>query len=110
MVRVDIRLARAALLVAPLLASCKRPQPFAMPPAEVSADEVAPRSVPELVEFMGSVEPSRSGQVRSQVTGVILERPYVLASAVRASEALFPFDSTTDNAPTPSANTRLAEP
>src|SRR5260221_8760398 len=109
MVRVDIRVARAALLVAPLLASCKRAQPFAMPPAEVSVVEVAPRAVPELVEFMGSVEASRSVQVRSQVTGVILERPYVEGSVVRAGEVLFRIDSTTYAAAYRSAQARLAD-
>jgi membrane fusion protein (multidrug efflux system) len=111
MVRVTVRLLvrRAALLAVPLLASCKRPQPFAMPPADVAVVQVTPRPVPELVEFMGSVEASRSVQVRSQVTGVILARPYVEGSVVREGEVLFRIDSTQYAGTYRSALARLAD-
>jgi membrane fusion protein, multidrug efflux system len=111
MVRVSVPqlVRRAAVLAVPLLASCKRPQPFAMPPAEVSVVQVTPRPVPERVEFMGSVEASRSVQVRSQVTGVILERPYIEGSVVRAGEVLFRIDSTQYAATYRSALARLAD-
>ncbi|MFI5208110.1 MAG: efflux RND transporter periplasmic adaptor subunit [Gemmatimonadales bacterium] len=104
-----LMLRRAALLAVPLLAACRKPQQFAMPPAEVAVVQVTPRPVPELVEFMGSVEASRSVQVRSQVTGVILERPYVEGSVVRAGEVLFRIDSTTYAAAYRSAQARLAD-
>ncbi|MFI5279680.1 MAG: efflux RND transporter periplasmic adaptor subunit [Gemmatimonadales bacterium] len=93
----------------PFLGACKKPQPFAMPPAEVAVVQVTPRAVPELVEFMGSVEASRSVQVRSQVTGVILDRPYVEGSVVRAGEVLFRIDSTQYAAAYRSAQARLAD-
>jgi len=100
---------RATLVAVPLLASCRRPQQFAMPPAEVAVVQVTPRPVPELVEFMGSVEASRSVQVRSQVTGVIVDRPYVEGSVVRAGEVLFRIDSTVYAAAYRSAQARLAD-
>ena len=98
-----------ALLAVPLLAACRRQQAFTPPPPEVAVVQVTPRPVPELVEFMGSVEASRSVQVRSQVTGVITERPYVEGSVVRSGEVLFRIDSTTYAAAYRSAQARLAD-
>ncbi|HEV2180786.1 MAG TPA: efflux RND transporter periplasmic adaptor subunit, partial [Gemmatimonadaceae bacterium] len=60
-------------------------------------------------EFMGSVEASRSVQIRSQVTGVIQARPYVEGSIVREGEVLFRIDSTTYAAAYRSAQARLAD-
>ena len=97
----------AALGLVPV--ACRKPAPFAMPPTEVAVVQVTPRRVNEPVEFMGAVEASRSVEVRSQVTGVILERPYVEGSLVREGDVLFRIDSTQYAATYRSALARLAD-
>ena len=105
------RLLRAALVAALVLpAACRRQQQgFTMPPAEVSVVQVQPKNVAEPVEFMGTVDASRSVDVRSQVTGVIFSRPYVEGSLVHTGDVLFRIDTTSYAAAYLSAQGRLAD-
>ena len=54
------------LALASVLVSCKKPAPFVMPPPEVAVIQVTPRSIEVPIEIMGTIEASRSVQVRSQ--------------------------------------------
>lgn len=92
-----------------LVVSCKKSPPQAPPAMEVSIVSVAPKAVAVPAEFMGSVEASRSVEVRSQVTGVILDRPYVEGSMVERGAVLFRIDSTSYAGAYRSSQARLAD-
>jgi membrane fusion protein, multidrug efflux system len=104
--------ARAALVPAASLVAlaCKqqsaRPAP---PPTEVAVVEVAPRKLDQVYEFAGSVEASKSVQVRSQVTGVVKARPFNEGQAVKAGEVLYEIDQTAFEADWRAARARLTE-
>ena len=70
---------------------------------------VQPRTVDQVPEFVGNVEASRSIQVRAQVEGVIVERPFVEGRAVNAGDVLFRIDPTGYDADWRGARARLAE-
>ena len=79
------------------------------PPPEVAIVAVQPQRVEEPEEFMGTVEASRSVQVRSQVTGVITARPYDEGAMVQQGEVLFRIDTTTYAGAYRSALAQLAD-
>jgi membrane fusion protein (multidrug efflux system) len=106
------RAARAALLSAAGVGAlaCNKPTaPFAMPPAEVAVVEVAPRRLDQVFEFSGSVEASKSVQVRSQVAGVVKARPFNEGQVVKAGEILYEIDQTAFEADWRTAKARLTE-
>jgi membrane fusion protein (multidrug efflux system) len=103
------RLAFAALALTSTLAACKKPQQGAPPPPEVTVVEVQPGSLDLNVELMGAIEASRSVQVRSQVTGVILARPFTEGAMVQPGEVLYRIDSTQYAAAWHSAQAQLAD-
>src|SRR5881397_35486 len=75
--------------------------PAAPPPSEVSVLTVVPETVAARYEYVGQAEASRSVEVRSQVTGVIVARPYAKGTL------LFRIDPTTYEAAYRSAQARL---
>src|SRR5689334_9249020 len=102
-----------ALAVAVLLGglggwACRRPAPAVPPPPEVSVLTVAPETVSAHYEFVGEAAASRRVEVRSQVTGVILARPYAEGTDVAKGTLLFRIDPTTYEAAYRSAQARLA--
>jgi len=99
----------SALAIAGVSLACKHPQRQAPPPPEVSVVTMTPEAVAEPAEFSGTVEASRSVDVRSQVTGVILSRPYTEGSLVNAGDTLFVIDPTPYAAAYRSAQGRLAD-
>lgn len=106
------RAASAALFSAVGLVAlaCSKPQaPFAMPPAEVAVVTVMPRKLDQVFEFSGSVEASKSVQVRSQVAGVVKARPFNEGQAVKAGDILYEIDPTAFEADWRSARARLDE-
>src|SRR5881296_4302378 len=82
--------------------------PAAPPPSEVSVLTVVPETVAARYEYVGQAEASRSVEVRSQVTGVIVERPYAEGTDVAKGTLLFRIDPTTYDAAYRSAQARLA--
>lgn len=88
---------------------CKQAPPQAPPPPEVAVIEVVPRRVDQVFEFVGNVEAFKSVEVRAQVGGVIVARPFVEGQAVRAGQVLYRIDSTTHDAEWRAAKARLAE-
>jgi membrane fusion protein (multidrug efflux system) len=97
----------AALLV--LAAACQKAAPTPPPPPEVSVATLAPQTVPARYEWVGQVEASKRVEVRSQVTGVIVDRPYVEGTDVKKGTVLFRIDPTTYEAAYRSAQAQLAQ-
>ena len=77
-----------------LVAACGRSAPpqRSFPPADVGIVTVQPQTLPQTYDLVGDVEPSRRTEVRARVEGVILERPFVEGSAVKAGQVLFRLD------------------
>jgi len=88
--------------------ACRRPAPAAPPPPEVSVLTVAPETISARYEFVGEAAASRRVEVRAQVTGVIVARPYTEGTDVAKGTLLFRIDPTTYEAAYRSAQARLA--
>jgi membrane fusion protein (multidrug efflux system) len=89
--------------------ACRKAPPPAPPPPEVAVVTIAPRTVDQVYEFVGNVTASRSVNVRAQVEGVILERPFSEGRFVRAGAVLYRIDPRTYDAEYRGAQARLAE-
>jgi membrane fusion protein (multidrug efflux system) len=100
---------RGVLVGIGLIAACKQAPQFTPPPPEVAVITVAPERVDQVFEFSGEVEASRSVQVRSQVGGVILARPFREGQAVQAGQILYRIDPTDYDAALRTAQGQLAE-
>src|SRR5438067_4453446 len=82
--------------------------PAAPPLSEVSVLTVVPETVSARYEYVGQADASRSVEVRSQVTGVVVARPYAEGTDVAKGTLLFRIDPTTYEAAYRSAQARLA--
>src|SRR5881396_1864764 len=101
--------ALALVLVGAAAARRLAPVASAAPPApEVSVLTVVPETVTARFEYVGQAAASRSVEVRSQVTGVIVARPYDEGTDVAKGTLLFRIDPTTYEAAYRSAQARLA--
>jgi membrane fusion protein (multidrug efflux system) len=80
----------------------------APPPPEVAVLTVVPETVAARYEYVGQAEASRSVEVRSQVTGVVIARPYLEGTDVAEGALLFRIDPTSYEAAYRSAEARLA--
>jgi membrane fusion protein (multidrug efflux system) len=99
----------ALLLVGVAAARRRAPVAAAAPPApEVSVLTVVPETTFARYEYVGQAAASRSVEVRSQVTGVIVARPYAEGTDVERGTVLFRIDPTTYEAAYRSAQARLA--
>src|SRR5437870_6500927 len=101
----------AAALVLVGTAAARRRVPAAAaspPPPEVSVLTVVPDAVAARYEYVGQAAASRSVEVRAQVTGVVLARPYAEGTDVAKGTLLFRIDPTTYEAAYRSAQARLA--
>ncbi len=102
-------IAAALVLVGAAAARRLAPVASAAPPApEVSVLSVVPETVTARFEYVGQAAASRSVEVRSQVTGVIVARPYAEGTDVAKGTLLFRIDPTTYEAAYRSAQARLA--
>lgn len=95
--------------VALVAAACSRPTPGAPPPPEVSVITVEPSTVPANFEYVGQAAASKSVEVRAQVSGVIIARPYVEGTDVPKGALLFRIDPTQYQAAYQSAQAQLAD-
>src|SRR5207245_10337012 len=88
--------AAVRLLAGAVAARSRTPAaPGAPPPPEVTVITVAPQTVAAQYEYVGQAEASRRVEVRSQVTGVIVARPYTEGTDVVQGALLFRIDPTT---------------
>jgi membrane fusion protein (multidrug efflux system) len=103
--------ATAALVaLAALLPACRqKPAPAAPPPPEVTVLTVQRQTIPGQFEWVAQAAASKSVEVRSQVSGVIVERPYVEGTDVPKGKVLFRIDPRTYLANYESAKARMAE-
>lgn len=89
---------------------CKQaPSQGAPPPPEVAIVQVVARPIDQVYEFAGNVEARRSVDVRAQVSGVIVARPFTEGQAVQTGQVLYRIDPTNYDADWRAARARLAE-
>jgi membrane fusion protein (multidrug efflux system) len=105
---------RSSILLAGALAvlpaGCgKKAAPSAPPPPQVSVLTVQRQTIPGQFEWVAEAAASKSVQVRSQVSGVIIERPYVEGTDVPKGKVLYRIDPRTYRANYENAQARLAE-
>lgn len=105
---VSFALPRAALVACVVLAACKKEAPPAYPPPEVTVLTVKPETVDVKLDYVGQAEASKAVEVRSQITGVIVARPYTEGTDVKAGTVLYRIDPTTYEAALLSAQGTLA--
>jgi membrane fusion protein, multidrug efflux system len=96
-----------ALGAAGLIGCGKSAQP-PLPPPEVTVMMVEPKTIDASYEFVGQAEASKRVEVRSQLSGVIVERPYTEGTDVPKGKVLFRLDPTTYEAVYRSAEARQA--
>src|SRR5207245_8994543 len=102
-------IAVAVVLVGRLAARRRMPVASAAPPApEVSVLTVVPEPVTARYEYVGEAAASRSVEVRRQVTGVIVARPYAEGTDVARGTLLFRIEPSTCEAAYRGAQARLA--
>jgi membrane fusion protein, multidrug efflux system len=89
--------------------ACRQAAPATPPPPEVSVLAVAPETISAHFEFVGQAAASRRVEVRAQVAGVIVARPYAEGTDVPKGALLFRIDSTTYDAAYRSALAQLAD-
>ena len=83
-----------ALASALLLSSCAKPKGSPPPqgPADVVVTTVTGAPVELTTELPGRASPFESSDVRPQVNGIIVDRPFVEGSNVRAGQVLYQID------------------
>ena len=105
---VSFYLVRAALVTCVILAACTKAAPPAYPPPDVTVLTVKPEMVEAKLDYVGQAEASKAVEVRSQITGVIVARPYTEGTDVAAATVLYRIDPTTYEAALRSAQGTLA--
>ena len=105
---VSFYLSRAALVSCVILAACKKAAPPAYPLPDVTVLTVKPETVEAKLDYVGQAEASKAVEVRSQITGVIVSRPYTEGTDVAAGTVLYRIDPTTYEAALRSAQGTLA--
>jgi membrane fusion protein, multidrug efflux system len=66
--------------------------PGGMPPPEVAAITVEPKSLPASFEYVGQTTGSREVEVRSRVAGILLSRNFKEGGPVKKGESLYSID------------------
>lgn len=74
-----------------------------LPPPNVTIVTTAPKDLPASIELVGQGAASKFIEVRSQLNGVIIERPYRKGSDIDKGTLLFRLDPTTHEAVSRSA-------
>jgi len=77
------------------LSACGGPKAPQLPPPNVTVVTTAASDIPASIELVGQGAASKFIEVRSQLNGVIIERPYAEGSDVAKGALLFRLDPTT---------------
>jgi len=77
------------------LSACGGPKAAQLPPPNVTVVTTAASDIPASIELVGQGAASKFIEVRSQLNGVIIERPYAEGSDVAKGTLLFRLDPTT---------------
>lgn len=77
------------------IAACGGSEAAQLPPPNVTIATTEPRDIPASIELVGQGAASKFIEVRSQLNGVIIERPYREGSDVAKGTVLFRLDPTT---------------
>ncbi|MEO8031468.1 MAG: efflux RND transporter periplasmic adaptor subunit [Gemmatimonadota bacterium] len=109
MIRVSLKPSLLSVLLVATALGCTKPAPQAPPPTEVSVITVSPRTVDQSYDFAGEVQAAHRVEVRSNVTGLILSRPYQEGGQVNAGDLLFKIEPTIYDAAWRSAKATLAQ-
>jgi membrane fusion protein, multidrug efflux system len=91
------------------IAACRKAAPAGPPPPEVTVLTVEPQTVPAKFEWVAQAAASKSVEVRAQVSGVIVARPYTEGTDVKKGTVLFRIDPRTYEANYQSAQARVAQ-
>jgi membrane fusion protein (multidrug efflux system) len=91
------------------LLGCSKQTPPPPAPPDVAVLAIQPRTVEDQYEFVGEVQAFRRVEVRAQVSGVIVERPFREGAEVKANDVLYRIDPRTYEAALRGARARLAE-
>ncbi len=85
---------RSACFLLPVfaLAACGHSEPPPPPPPQVGVVTVHAQSVPLVRDFVGRLAATRVAQVRTRVTGIVLQRVYTEGTDVKAGDVLFRID------------------
>jgi RND family efflux transporter MFP subunit len=84
----------AAISVSLALISCEKPKPTVQTgPPEVLVTEVVQGEVPEISQWVGTLNGSENADVRARVTGYLLKRAYQEGGYVKTGQLLFEIDS-----------------
>jgi len=78
-----------------LVAACGEQAAPALPPPAVTVVTTSPEDIPASLELVGQGAASKFIEVRSQLNGIIIERPYREGSDVAKGALLFRLDPTT---------------
>jgi len=81
-----------ALLLASLSVAPAALAQDARPPSAVSVVAVQPEAIPILNDLPGRIAPTRIAEVRSRVSGIVLERVFKQGSFVKEGDVLFRID------------------
>jgi len=96
--------------LAALLSACRqKPAPATPPAPEAPVLTFQRQTIPGQFEWVAQAAASKSVEVRSQVSGVIVDRPYVEGTDVPKGKVLFRIDPRTYLANYESAKARMAE-
>lgn len=86
------------------LCGCKSDQAkFSLPPVEVTALKIEPKTIPAIFEYVGFIESSHAVEIRARVEGYLNQIAYTEGDFVKEGDLLFqidplPFQAALDNA------------